>query len=220
METERIRKTSNMKSAITKRMKENYEMRTRTYLPRRTYTIIRIDGKAFHTLTKNFEKPFDNRLIYAMNAAALKLCKEIQGVQFAYTQSDEISLLLTDFEKPETDAWFDGQVQKICSVSASIATVGFNLEFPEVEEQACFDSRCFTIPDWIEVYNYFVDRNNDCARNSIAMVAQSLYSHNELIGKNSGQKQEMIFQKGINWSEYEMGLKNGRLNCQAKLCTH
>lgn len=222
-----------MNDSLGDRIKSQYENRYRFYLPRRTYTIIRIDAKSFHNYTKNCEKPFDKRLIEDMDITAQYLCKEIQGAQFAYVQSDEISILLTDFTTPTTDAWFDGNIQKMASVSASIATMCFNNcrlqrfsseycggnDIP-MSRSALFDARVFTIPDRTEVANYFIWRNNDAARNSISMVAQSLYSHKELHGKNCNEMQEMIFQKGINWSEYDMNLKNGRLIIKESYLPH
>lgn len=227
------------KDPLGERMKGQYEVRSRQLLPRRTYTIIRLDGKAFHTYTRGLKKPFDKDLINDMDNVVVKILPEIQGAQFAYVQSDEISILLTDFAKENTDAWFDGNVQKMVSVSASLMTAEFNklrilrklqnhkrgsgihcdkffyerFYSSEIEDIniATFDSRVFTIPDRIEVMNYFIWRNNDASRNSISMVAQSLYSHKELHGKSSSDKQEMIFKKGINWSEYDKSLKNGRL---------
>ncbi len=79
------------------RMKGQYEDRTRIMLPRRTYTILRADGKAFHTFTRRCEKPYDRRLVEAFDTAMLELCREAQGSCFGYVQSDEISVLLTDF---------------------------------------------------------------------------------------------------------------------------
>lgn len=108
------------------RMKAHYENRVRYVLPRRTYTIVRVDGKAFHSYTRHFERPFSTLLAEAMDSTAMAMCKAMQGAQLAYVQSDEISVLLTDFEKPDTEAWFDGNVQKIVSVAASIATATFN----------------------------------------------------------------------------------------------
>src|SRR5579871_2024133 len=99
------------------RIKENYENRTRMSVPRRTYTIIRLDGKAFHTYTKGFARPFDQLLMNVMDRTAAKLCESIQGAKLAYVQSDEISILLTDFETEQTDAWYDGNIQKIASIS-------------------------------------------------------------------------------------------------------
>jgi len=193
-------------------MKENYEQRTKTKIPRRTYTIIRLDGKAFHTFTKRIksEKPFDNKLIDVMDATARHLCENIQGVQLAYVQSDEISLLLTDFKSIETDAWFDGNVQKMASVSASYATSAFMLA-GKYDIPANFDSRVFSIPDPVEVYNYFVWRWQDWERNSVQMLARSMYSHKECHKKNTSQLHDMIHEKGSNWADLEDNLKNGRL---------
>jgi len=108
------------------RMKENYENVSKTRLVRRMPVAIRIDGKAFHTFTKGFQKPFDKFLIKAMQDTTLYLCKNIQGCVFGYTQSDEITLILVDYNNLETCAWFDYEVQKLCSISASMATMIFN----------------------------------------------------------------------------------------------
>ncbi len=207
-----------MHDSLGVRMKEQYESRSQTELPRRTYTIIRLDGKAFHTLTRGCDKPFDYKLMEVMDRTTRALCEEIQGVKFAYTQSDEISLLLTDFEAVGTEAWFGGNVQKICSISAAIATAFFNDDcrrFGHTKEfntgKALFDSRCFTIPDPVEARNYFVWRQQDATRNAINMVGQSLYSSKELHGKNVNEVQEMIFQKGQNFNDYPDGAKRGRV---------
>lgn len=203
-----------MKDNLGDRMKENYENRTRNFLPRRTNTIIRLDGKAFHTFTRNFKKPFDEHLMNMMDLTALKLCENIQGAVIGYVQSDEISILLQDFEKITTDAWFDGNIQKIVSVSASMATGYFNNYLrttTTVQDIAFFDSRTFTIAEKEEVINYFLWRQKDAVRNSISMTAQSLYSHKELEGKSSSQKQEMCFQKGVNWNNIGDGKKRGRM---------
>jgi tRNA(His) 5'-end guanylyltransferase len=169
-----------------------------------------LDGKAFHTFTRLCARPFDPELMETMDLTAKRLCEEIQGTAFAYVQSDEISLLLTDFKKLGTSAWFDGNIQKITSVSASIATSAFNETFPDGNAQsALFDSRVFTIPDPIEVENYFIWRQQDAVRNSVQMVAQSLYSHKELHKKGSNELQEMIFQKGKNWNDYTSREKRG-----------
>ena len=111
------------------RMKSNYEMRARSYLTRRTPVIIRIDGKAFHSFTKGFKKPYDKLLMTCMQETMKYLCEHIQGCVLGYTQSDEISLLLIDYKKLTSDSWFDYQVQKICSISASMATMQFNRIF-------------------------------------------------------------------------------------------
>lgn len=204
-----------MKDALGDRMKGQYEIRTRYLLPRRTYTIIRLDGKAFHTYTRGMTKPFDVYLIESMDQVTTYLCENIQGCKFGYTQSDEISLLLTDFEKETTEAWFDGNIQKMASVSASLATGKFNnimhgMRIVEADKLAFFDARVFTIPDPIEVENYFIWRQKDAVRNSISMFAQSLYSHKELHGKSQADLQDMIIEKGHNWNDLQEGIKRGR----------
>ena len=120
------------KDALGDRMKEFYENRSKTYLTRRTPVIIRLDGKAFHSFTKGFKRPYDEIFHEAMNETLRYLCKNIQGCKIGYTQSDEISILLTDYATLETDAWFDYEVQKICSISASMATMAFNKYFNEM----------------------------------------------------------------------------------------
>lgn len=211
-----------MNDVLGQRMKEQYEHRTRYSLPRRTYTIIRLDGKSFHTYTRGLNKPFDDGLSKDIDNAILAMLPEFQGSVFAYTQSDEISVLLTDFATPNTCAWFDGNLQKMASVSASIMTAEFNKQrisrqFVEKNQWydptlAYFDSRVFTIPDRIEVMNYFRWRQQDCIRNSVSMVAQANFSHKELNGKSQSDMHEMLHQKGVNWAtDFTDGQKNGRI---------
>lgn len=230
-----------MKDELGDRIKTYYENRTRAYLPRRTYTIVRVDGKSFKTYTKGLNKPFDDGLIDDMNETACYLCKNIQGAKFGFVQSDEISILLTDFDKISTDAWFDGNIQKMVSVAASMATSKFNqlrlfrymkdrfneggVNRIELEtayqynewlvelsnlKLAEFDARVFTISSKAEVANCFIWRQQDCVRNSILTVAQSLYGHKEMEGKNTSELQEIIFQKGQNWNDYAPKYKRGR----------
>ena len=112
-----------------KRMKEFYEQAPKTRLVRRTPVAIRIDGKAFHTFTRGFEKPFDEVLGRAMRETMKYLCENIQGCVLGYTQSDEITLILIDYKKLTSSAWFDYEVQKMCSIAASMATMAFNRAF-------------------------------------------------------------------------------------------
>lgn len=119
------------KDALGERMK-GYEKVSRLHLMRRNPVVIRIDGKAFHTFTKGMKKPFDNILMESMDMATKFLCENIQGCKMGYTQSDEISLLLVDYDKIDTSAWFDNNIQKIASVSASMATLAFNKAFSEL----------------------------------------------------------------------------------------
>lgn len=217
------------KDNLGNRMKENYENRAKTRLLRRTPVIIRLDGKAFHTFTRGFKKPFDDILTEAMQQTMLTLCKEIQGCVLGYTQSDEITLVLTDYTKLETAAWFDYDIQKVCSISASIATLAFNKCFlKEIEKKyesipgpaksvyyqalikgALFDARCFNIPKE-EVTNCILWRQQDATRNSILSVGQAYFSHKELQGLNVNQIQDKLFnEKRVNWNDLPIYLKRG-----------
>lgn len=118
-----------MNDVIGSRMKEFYEEVPKIKLMRRTPVIIRIDGKAFHTFTRGFKRPFDDVLVKTMQETTKYLCENIQGCVLGYTQSDEISLLLIDYQKLETSAWFDYEVQKMCSIASSMATMAFNKFF-------------------------------------------------------------------------------------------
>ena len=120
-----------MKDDLGKRMKEYYEQIPKTKLMRRCPVVLRIDGKAFHTFTKGFQKPFDEILIKSMQETMKYLCENIQGCVLGYTQSDEITLILVDYKKLTSSAWFDYEVQKMCSIAASMATMAFNKAFRE-----------------------------------------------------------------------------------------
>lgn len=211
---------TNSKDNLGDRMKDLYEDRFRYKLPRRTNVIIRIDGKAFHTYTKGLNRPYDVALMEDMDETTKYLCENIQGAKIGYVQSDEISILLTDYDDISTSAWFDYNLQKMCSIAASLATAKFNdLRRSRFEDQrggfmkppslAMFDARVFVIPYEEEVVNYFIWRQQDATRNSISMAAQSMYSHSELNGKKVDEMQEMIFQKGSNWNDYPTRFKRG-----------
>lgn len=135
----------NCKDQLGDRMK-GYEQNSRITLTRRVPVIIRLDGKAFHTYTRGLKKPFDRVLMTTMQNTMQYLCENIQNCVFGYTQSDEITLVMTDYKTITTDAWFGNGVQKMCSVAASMATVAFNKFFAEefaklAEETAYFQSR-------------------------------------------------------------------------------
>ena len=121
------------------RMKEFYEGVPKTRLMRRTPVAIRIDGKAFHTFTRGFKRPFDEVLIKSMQETTKYLCEHIQGSVLGYTQSDEITLILIDYKYLDSSAWFDYEIQKLCSISASMATMAFNKFF--FEEIKKFDEK-------------------------------------------------------------------------------
>ena len=222
-----------------KRMKEYYEQVPKYRLMRRTPVAIRIDGKAFHTFTKGFQKPFDEILGRTMRETMKYLCENIQGCVLGFTQSDEITLILIDYQNFNTSAWFDYEVQKMCSISASMATLAFNKFFslniannfdieyihmygPQTPEDeyaitlmkaetkgAMFDARCFNIPKE-EVTNLIYWRQLDATRNSIQMVGQANFSHKELQNKSCNDIQDMLMtQKGINWNDFPTHLKRG-----------
>jgi tRNA(His) guanylyltransferase len=203
--------------SLAERMKL-YEKNQSIYLPIRTPIIIRIDGRAFHTFTRGMDKPFDNQLINMMNKIGRYLCKEIAGVLFAYIQSDEINILLY-YENPE-NRWFNNDTQKITSISAGLASayaMKWKLEnMVKPYRTVCFDSRVFTLP-MEEVVNYFIWRQQDWIRNSVQMVARSLFSHKEILNKKIGEMREMIFIAGDNWNKLPTYLKNGRCIVEKKV---
>jgi tRNA(His) 5'-end guanylyltransferase len=200
------------KDSLGDRMKERYEDRSRFFLPRRSPVIIRVDGKAFHTFTRGMKRPFDANFMKAMDNTCVALTKEIQGSVCGFVQSDEISVLLCDYQKRDSDAWFDYNVQKMASIAAATATAAFSQEMGRdvlVGRNPVFDARCFSIPDVVEVHNYFVWRQKDCERNSIQMVAQSNYSQKQLHGKSCADMHEMLHAKGVNWNDFTPREKRG-----------
>lgn len=221
------------------RMKEYYENRSKTYLTRRTPVIIRIDGCHFHSFCKGLRKPYDPLFIKAMQLTTKDLCEHIQGCKIGYVESDEISLLLTDYDTLKTDAWFDYSVQKICSVTASMTAMFFNRNFAKlvknfykdcvegsfnetederyynnvltkkVELGGYFDARAFNIPE-SEIVNYFIWRQNDATRNSIQGLAQVNFSQKQIHGLNNSQLQDKLHEeKGINWNDCSTVEKRG-----------
>lgn len=219
------------------RMKTFYEQIPKTKLMRRCPVAIRIDGKAFHTFTTGFHKPFDEVLIKSMQETMKYLCENIQGCVLGYTQSDEITLILVDYKKLTSSAWFNYEVQKLCSIAASMATMAFNKAFVKevkkysfelsmgihtdeerklldiydkaIDKGAMFDARCFNIPKE-EVTNLCYWRQDDASRNSIQMVGQANFSHKELHKKSRNDIQDMLMtQKGINWNDFPTYQKRG-----------
>lgn len=234
---------ANKKDSLGDRMKR-YEYVSRNYLTRRSPVIIRLDGKAFHTFTRGLKRPFDDILVKSMQDTMKYLCENIQGCVLSYTQSDEITLVLVDYQNRESDAWFDNNIQKMVSVSASMATMAFNKAFKANAESvlrrinnaptctmeedryagvlercisngAMFDSRVFTLPKE-EVVNCIIWRQNDASRNSIQSVGQANFSQKQLHGKKCNDIQDMLMlEKGINWNDYPATLKRG--SCCVKI---
>ncbi|MEU1071884.1 MULTISPECIES: tRNA(His) guanylyltransferase Thg1 family protein [unclassified Streptomyces] len=196
------------KTALGDRMK-GYETAHRNFLPRRTYTLLRVDGRAFHSYLRGADKPFDEGFMADMDAVAAALCTEISGAVFAYTQSDEISVLITDFASLSSEPWFGGVIAKQVSIAASLATAVLNERRPG--RRALFDARVFTINDPVEVANYFLWRQRDAVRNSISMAAQTHFPHKRLHGVNSSAMQGLLWaEREINWNDYPDGCKRGR----------
>lgn len=203
-------RTASMKDDLGRRLKRDYEDALRVFLPRRTYTVIRIDGRAFHTFTRDLDRPYCRELAHALDRSALVLCQEMIGCRFAYGQSDEYSFLLTDFETPDAPCWFDGNVQKMVSVSASIFTAAFSAHYP-AKRTATFDSRVMIISQRAEVEQYFLWRQLDAAANSLNMLAAAHYSHTELLGKSTAEKHELLHAHGVNWAKERADFKRGRV---------
>jgi tRNA(His) guanylyltransferase len=202
-----------MVSSLGDRMK-GYEHVNRSFLIRRMPVVIRLDGKAFHTYTKHLDRPYSTALYDARRTTLEYLCNNIQGVLIGYSQSDEISLVLKDWTTLKTEAWFDGNLQKICSVSASMCTMIWNQISTggvSLTPNALFDSRVFNLPRE-EVVNYLLWRQQDWERNSVQMLAQSLYSHKELQGKSCPELITKIEEEfGIIWGNLEPWCKQGEV---------
>lgn len=215
---------------LSDRMKK-YEEASRTALPPRMPLIIRVDGKAFSKLTAHLpNKPFNRDFIHVMENVAIAMCTNIQGAELAYSQSDEVSVLVHNYTTFETQPWFDNQVQKIVSVAASIAAATFTARSYRMwqkspEDIECtdivpvfFDARAFVLPE-SEVTNYMHWRQQDAVRNSVQMLTRSLFSHKECHGKNVVQMKEMCIAAGHPWEDLTPTIRKGR--CVKKnYCPH
>lgn len=201
------------KISLGDRMK-GYENITRNHLISRMPVILRLDGRAFHTFTKGFDKPYDTTFAKAMELTMKYLCQNIQGCVLGYTQSDEITLVLIDYQGLNTSSWFDNNIQKMVSVAASMATLEFNRKFLELtldygERGATFDCRAFNVPKE-EVTNCVLFRQNDAIRNSIQALGQAHFSHKELHGKNAEDIITMVKEKtGILWNKLPIEQQRG-----------
>ena len=219
-----------------KRMKD-YETVSKTRLTKRMPVVIRVDGRAFHTFTKGFNKPYDELLCSCMQETMEYLCENIQGCVLGYTQSDEITLILVDYDNIDKSAWFDYEVQKICSVVSSMSTMKFNKLFERkvtefisnkpdeitqdeyvnlcsrydnaINMGAMFDTRCFNVPE-NDICNAIIWRQRDAEKNSISSLGQAYFKQKELNGKKSNDIQDMLMlQKNINWNNVPTKFKRG-----------
>lgn len=190
-----------MDDTLGDRMKD-YESVSRPFLTKRVPVVVRVDGKAFHTFTRQFDRPFDKRIMDAMETAARKTAEEMQGFKLGYVQSDEASFLLTDYEDVKTQGWFNYNMNKLVSLTSSYMTVYFyRAILPHLTPMSIpvFDARAFNVPE-NDVANYFLWRRKDWDRNSIAMYAQANFSHKELHGKKRQDMHDMLHNIGKNWT--------------------
>lgn len=208
---------------------EFYRSLTDYKLMPNSYVLAMVDGHCFSKMIKNkFDRPFDDMFIKMMNETAKYLCENIQGAKFAYTQSDEISILITDFDTPMTDSFFGFRLCKMQSLIAAMATAkfnqmyvklvndykGFNLKKFDMKEYPTytFDCKVWTVPNANDAYAWFLYRQTDCIKNSKAQTAQAYLSHKSLVGLTSD---EMIIklkdEKGIDWNKFENDKKYGRV---------
>lgn len=174
--------------------------------------VARLDGRAFHSFTKDLKRPYDESLSKLMIETMVHLVKETDA-QCGYTQSDEISLVWRN-NRISGEIFFGGKLHKIVSVLAAIGTAYFNKHMHEhlpskVDETAIFDCRVFQVPNENEAINYLIWREQDATRNSIQMAARSVYSHSDCVNKNTSRLQDMLHRSGINWNDYPASFKRG-----------
>jgi tRNA(His) guanylyltransferase len=202
------------KTSLGDRIK-GYEGVSRNFLVGRMPVICRVDGRAFHTFTKHCEKPFDKNIISAMVHGAKQVADDMQGFKVGYVQSDEASFVITDYDEINTQGWFNYNLSKMISMSASVMTLHFNSYYRYLDENIVvngsavtrlrpipngyFDSRAFNVPRE-DVSNYLLWRCQDWKRNSLQMYARSVYSHKALMNKNQDDMHELLHQKGKNWA--------------------
>lgn len=239
------------KDSLGDRMK-GYEAVSKTKLVSRMPVVLRVDGRSFHTFAHGFRKPFDYTLIKAMQETMKYLCENVQNCVFGYAQSDEITLVLVDYKTLNTSAFFDNEVQKMCSIVASMATMAFNKYFTEyvntydwnvrhcyysapikpdeitqldkqmecykkaIDKGAMFDCRCFNVPKE-DVANAVYWRQLDAMRNSVQMVAQSIWPHKFLQGKSCEDIKELLRINKTPWEEYSIYCQRGSACYKSKI---
>lgn len=224
------------KDSLGNRMKK-YESVLDSILIPNSYTIVRLDGKAFHNYTKKLNRPYDEALVFDMDKAARFVLDNIEDARFCYVQSDEVSILLEDvYNEKEKVIWFNGRIQKILSLCTSYMTSSFNhqrilrlyyfntqtyldddhsgdfMKELEMMKQANFDARIFQLPNLDEVFNYFYWRWLDNDRNSIQRYGQYHFSHKQLHKKSCGDIIHMLLtEKDIDYTkDCPLNIKYGR----------
>jgi tRNA(His) guanylyltransferase len=198
-----------MRDDLGNRMKEYEKAQVQRFMPLLPICV-RLDGKGFSKWTKGLDQPYDVKFRDCMITTMKQLIKE-SGAIIGYTQSDEISLILFK-DNTRSQVYFDGKVQKIVSVLASIATAVFNVNatdaFPD-KMYALFDCRAWQVPTLQEAVNMLIWREQDATKNSITSAASTVYSHKQLMNKSGKDKQDMLMEKGINWNDYPWFFKRG-----------
>lgn len=208
-----------------------YRGKNEQFIPKNSYVIIMLDGRSFsQKVKKRYKRPFDENFINLMDETAAYVCSQVQGAKFAYVQSDEISIFMTDAETPESTLFYDGRLVKLLSVVPSIATSYFNrhvfddrlavenMGADEIRQMIAseplyqFDGKVWSVPNINEVRSWFLYRQNDCIRNSKQQAAQSYISHKELMGMNTDEQIALLKERhGIDWrTDYNDGEKYGR----------
>ena len=195
-----------MKNTVIGDRIKKYERVSKTTLLPKSFVVLRVDGRAFHTFTRGMAKPFDYNIMGAMVMAGEKVANEMSGFKLGYHQSDEFSFAISDTDSYETEMWFDGEVQKLCSITASLFTLHFNDIMGGTF--AAFDCCAFNVPS-DDVANVFVWRQRDWERNSLQMFARSVFSQKQLHCKNNQEIHEMLHEKGLNWCDLADDSKNG-----------
>lgn len=210
---------------------EYYRSLTDYRITPNSYVIVMVDGHKFSNLIKNrFNKPFDNKFISMMNETAKYLCENIQGAKFAYTQSDEISLLITDFDTPMTDSFFSYRLCKMQSLIAAMATAKFNQLYAinnlaktinegsktiDLNKQiplCTFDCKVWTVPNANDAFTWFLYRQIDCIRNSKQQTVQTYISHKDISGLNTDEQVALLKERtGVDWHTFADDRKFGRL---------
>ncbi len=188
------------------RMKELESLTGQRFMPLLP-VCARLDGKNFHNYTKDMKRPYDERMSQLMEMTTTFLVKETNAV-IGYTQSDEISLIWYS-DSYDSQIWFDGRIQKMCSVLASMCTGYFNKYSFRPEKLAFFDCRVWQVPTLEEAANTILWRENDALKNAISMAARCYYSHKELENKTGNEMQELLFSKDINFNDYPNFFKRG-----------
>lgn len=212
-ESQHIKATQSMNEDLANRMKHYEHLAEQVAMPLLPL-MIRLDGRGFHAFCRGLKRPYDERLSALMVKTTSRLIEETRA-RMGYTQSDEITLVLYS-ENPQAELYFGGRLFKVISTLAGLASAYFNTQLPEFlpekvnrDQPATFDCRAWSVPTLTEAANAFLWRELDATKNSINMAAETVFPPQELLGKPSAERQEMLFQRGINWNTYPAFFKRG-----------